>query len=146
MSSLWTYLLEITGFSDMGVVDLVVQGISFYGSHTKPPKFPRCWKPSLISMEELLDSAIWRRRAFLCGENAKLEEQVQKDLHEATMKEVQLDHLHGPFSEDQISQYFGTDRWLFNPCFALYQGSDSKVRAIDDGKRSALNICYTTNF
>eukprot|EP00435_Cladocopium_sp_Y103_P035275 s4658_g9.t1 len=39
-----------------------------------------------------------------------------------------------------------SDRWLFNPRFALYQGSENKVRAIDDGKRSALNLCYTTNF
>ena len=57
-----------------------------------------------------------------------------------------LGHLHGPLSEEEVTAHFGTDRWLFNPRFALYQGSENKVRAIDDGKRSALNLAYTTNF
>ena len=143
---LWKYLLETTNFSDMGVVDLVVKGIPLHGSHSKPPNFPDDWRPALVSMEELLDSSVWRRKALMGSISSKLEEQVQKDLHEATMKEVDLGHLHGPFSEEQITEHFGTDKWLFNPRFALYQGSEGKIRAIDDGKRSALNLCYTTNF
>ena len=57
-----------------------------------------------------------------------------------------MGNLHGPLSEEEVTAHFGTDRWLFNPRFALYQGSENKVRAIDDGKRSALNLAYTTNF
>ena len=34
----------------------------------------------------------------------------------------------------------------FQPSNAVYQGAESKIRAIDDGKRSALNLAYTTNF
>ena len=53
-----------------------------------------------------------------------------RNLHEATMKEVALWHLHGPFSEDQITitSHFGSDKWLFNPRFALYQGSEGNVQ------------------
>ena len=71
---------------------------------------------------------------------------MQDDLHDATMKEVALGHLHGPYSEQEVTEHFGSDKWLFNPRFALYQGPENKVRAIDDGKRSALNLAYTTNF
>ena len=143
---LWKYLLETTGFADMQVVDLVTQGIPLYGSHTKPPNFPDDWKPSLISVDELLDSSVWRRKALMGAEQAKAEDSVQDDLHEATMKEVALGHLHGPYSEQEVTEHFGSDKWLFNPRFALYQGSENKVRALDDGKRSALNLAYTTNF
>eukprot|EP00435_Cladocopium_sp_Y103_P042429 s357_g11.t1 len=146
MANNWKYLLETTQFPDMEVVDLVVKGIPLYGAHTKPPNFPDDWKPSLISVDELLESSIWRRKSLMNAEHTKLEEQVQRDLQETTMKEVELGHLHGPFSEDEVTAHFGTDRWLFNPRFALYQGSENKVRATDDGKRSALNLCYTTNF
>ena len=143
---LWRYLLETTGFADMQVVDLVTNGIPLYGCHTKPPNFPDDWKPSLISVDELLDSSVWRRKALMGAEQAKVEGSVQSDLHEATMKEVALGHLHGPYSEQEITEHFGSDKWLFNPRFALYQESENKVRAIDDGKRSALNLAFTTNF
>ena len=143
---LWKYLLETTGFVDMQVVDLVTNGIPLYGCHTKPPNFPDDWKPSLISVDELLESAVWRRKALMGAEQSKVEDSVQDDLHDATMKEVALGHLHGPYSEQEVAEHFGSDKWLFNPRFALYQGSENKVRAIDDGKRSALNLAYTTNF
>eukprot|EP00435_Cladocopium_sp_Y103_P006518 s5825_g2.t1 len=138
---LWRHLLEVTQFPDMEVVDLVTQGIPLYGTHTKPPNFPDDWRPSLISVDELLDSSIWRRKSLMSVEYSKQEEKVQQDLHETTMKEVELGHLHGPFSDAEVTAHFGTDKWLFNPRFALYQGSENKVRAIDDGKRSALNLC-----
>eukprot|EP00435_Cladocopium_sp_Y103_P013271 s3625_g3.t1 len=63
----------------------------------------------------------------MSAEYSKQEEKVQQDLHETTMKEVELGHLHGPFSEAEITAHFGTDKWLFNPRFALYQGSENKV-------------------
>ena len=31
-----------------------------------------------------------------------------EDLHAATMKEVELGHLHGPFSEREISEFGGS--------------------------------------
>ena len=143
---LWKYLLETTGFADMQVVDLVTNGIPLYGCHTKPPNFPDGWKPSLISVDELLESSVWRRKALMGTEQPKVEDSLQDDLHDATMKEVALGHLHGPYSEQEVTEHFGSDRWFFNPRFALNQGSGNKVTAIDDGKQSALNLAYTTNF
>ena len=140
---LWRHLLETTGCADMQVVDLVTNGIPLYGCHTKPPNFPDDW------VDELLESSVWRRKA-LGAEHSKMEDCVQDDLHEATMKEVELGHLHRPLSEEEVTEeltaHFGSDKWLFNPRFALYQGAESKIRAIDDGRRSALNLAYTTNF
>ena len=82
----------------------------------------------------------------MSSSNSQMDEAVQADLYEATMLEVERGHLHGPFSESEVTSHFGTDKWLFNPRFALYQGSENKIRAIDDGKRSGLNLAYNTNF
>lgn len=45
-----------------------------------------------------------------------------------------------------MTEFFGTEKWLYNPRFVLYQGEDRKIRAIDDCKRSGLNESYTTVF
>ena len=145
--SLWRYLLEATGFPDMEVVNMVTDGISLSGSHTKPQNFPDDWKPATVSAEELAASAVWRRKALMgASSNADLEDGQQEDLHQATLKEVELGHLFGPYSEDEMTQHFETDKWRYNPRFILYQGEDRKIRAIDDCKRSGLNESYTTVF
>lgn len=59
----------------------------------------------MISMDELLESSVWRRKSLMGGDKTHFDEQVQKDLHEATLKEVELGHLHGPFSEAQVSEH-----------------------------------------
>ena len=68
------------------------------------------------------------------------------ELHKATMEEVELGHLEGPFTEKQLDDRFGKNRWLFNKRFALHQGTaeNPKVRVIDDCRRSGLNSAYTT--
>ena len=57
---------------------------------------------------------------------AEFEVAQQEDLHAATMKEVGLGHLFGPFTESEMTEFFGTDRWLYNPRFTLYQGEEKK--------------------
>ena len=48
----------------------------------------------------------------LC-ESLLLEPELQTALLEATDKELELGFLEGPFeSEQQVSKYLGTDRWL----------------------------------
>ena len=59
------YLLETTSFPDMGVVDLVKDGIPLYGVHSKPPNFVVDWRPAALSVTELLDSSIWRRKILM---------------------------------------------------------------------------------
>ena len=41
----------------------------------------------------------------MSSQNTQLDEAVQSDLYAATMKEVGLGHLHGPFSEDEVTAH-----------------------------------------
>ena len=142
---LWKYLLQTTGFDDMGVIDLVVNGIPLYGSHSVPPNFPPDWKPAEYSVEELRKTAEWRRQVIMRTPSETTELQ-ENDLKQATDKEVELGHLAGPLSECQVTADLGSSDWLLNPRFILYQGEEQKVRPIDDCSRSGLNGSYTTNF
>ena len=144
---LWEALLRASDYPDMQVVDLMKQGVSLSGEHSFPQNFPKDWRPATISREDLLESAKWRRIA-LKSETLEIEQTKDEDLEQATMEEVKLGFLQGPFSEDQVSKIFEGDEWLMNKRFLLYQGTpeEPKSRVIDDCKRSGLNCSYTTNF
>ena len=48
--------------------------------------------------------------------------------------EVQRGEAEGPFTEQEITEHFGSEQWLLNPRFALYQ--------VDDAKQSGLNAAF----
>ena len=145
---LWEKLLRIANYDDIAVVDLVKNGAPLAGEHDQPTVYPPDWKPATSSVEELLDSAVWRRQSLQSSSSFD-DSDVEQKLHEASMEEVQAGHLSGPFTRLQIDDHFGKDRWLFTKRFALMQGTpeNPKVKVIDDcRRRSGLNSSYTTNF
>ena len=144
---LWEKLLRISNYDDIAVVDLVKNGVPLSGEHDQPTVYPPDWKPATSSVEELLDSAVWRRQSLQSSSSFE-DNDVEQKLHEASMEEVKAGHLSGPFTRLQIDDHFGKDRWLFTKRFALMQGTpeNPKVRVIDDCRRSGLNSSYTTNF
>lgn len=60
-----------------------------------------------------------------------MDKQQQKDLHEASLAEVDKGHLHGPLSEDQVSDALGDTSWIFSPRFAVYQVTRERRRKSD---------------
>eukprot|EP00435_Cladocopium_sp_Y103_P067680 s126_g30.t1 len=144
--ALWEALLKASNFADMEIVDMVKKGAPRTGEQTPSMLFPQDWKPATTSDEELLDSALWRRKVLQATANLENMQEEEQALHDSTLEEVRLGHLQGPFTEQQLDQKFGKDAWLFNKRFALQQGTpeNPKVRVIDDCRRSGLNAAYTT--
>ena len=141
---LWEALLKASCYDDMGIVDLVKQGIPLSGEHDRVEAFQSDWKPATISTEELLLQSLWRRRTLM-AESRSEEPQREADTREATLKEVGLGQLEGPLTEREVTERFGSS-WLATPRFILYQGAGKKIRTIDDCKRSGLNSAFTVNF
>ena len=141
----WKSLMEETGYQDVSIFDMVCNGIPLHGEHDMPPGAIPDWRPATISGDGLLATSVWRRKAIQ-GASPELESEQQKDLHEASLAEVAKGHLHGPLSEQQVTEALGDSGWLFSPRFAVYQGDEKKVRPIDDCKRPGLNSAYTVNF
>ena len=82
----------------------------------------------------------------LCGSPCwlPLKPELQTALLEATDKELELGFLEGPFeSEQQVSRYLGTDRWLAVRRFVIKQGE--KHRPIDDAHECQLNEAFSTS-
>ena len=136
--ALWETLLKASSFPDMDIVDVVKRGAELTGEPKPSPLFPFDGK--------LLTSSIWRRKALQVKHSGDRCEMKNDELHKATMEEVELGHLEGPFTEKQLDDRFGKNRWLFNKRFAWHQGTaeNPKVRVSDDCRRSGLNSAYTT--
>jgi len=144
--ALWETLLKASEFPDMEIVDLVKQGAPLTGQQAPSPLFPLDWKPATTSTEELVESSTWRRLALQAQSRKEDNSGEDAALNEATMEEVALGHLQGPFTEEQMDKKFGRGKWVFSKRFALQQGTpeNPKIRVIDDCRRSGLNSAYTT--
>lgn len=142
---LWRSLMQETGYRDIAIFDMIKSGMALYGEHDVPDGATLDWRPASSSADELLETSVWRRKAIQ-GASPDLDHDQQKDLHEASLAEVEKGHLIGPMDEHQVSAALGSSDWLFSPRFAVYQGEEKKVRPIDDCKRSGLNSAYTVNF
>ena len=144
--ALWETLLKDSKFPDMEIVQVVKKGAELTGEPDSSPLFPHDWKPATTSSDDLLASSVWRRKALQVKHSEDGHSIDIQALHAATMEEVSLGHLEGPFSESQLDEKFGKGAWLFNKRFALQQGTaeNPKVRVIDDCRRSGLNSAYTT--
>jgi len=144
--ALWEALLKASKFPDMEIVQVVKRGAELTGEPDSSPLFPYDWKPATTSSDDLLASSVWRRKALQVKHSEDGHAIDTQALHAATMEEVSLGHLEGPFSESQLDERFGKGAWLFNKRFALQQGTaeNPKVRVIDDCRRSGLNSAYTT--
>ena len=144
--ALWETLLKASNFPDMEIVQIVRRGAELTGEPDSSPLFPYDWKPATASADDLLASSVWRRKALQVKHSEDGHAMDTQGLHAATMEEVSLGHLEGPFTERQLDEKFGKGAWLFNKRFALQQGTaeNPKVRVIDDCRRSGLNSAYTT--
>jgi len=99
-------LLKKYDYDDMSVCDLVVREPPLVGQHDTPKCYPEKVKLATLTESDLRKSAKWRRAAIVhrqCGQ----EDEHVAHLMEATMDEVNLGFLDGPFhTEKEISQFF----------------------------------------
>ena len=81
---------------------------SLCGEHDYPQIFPADWKPATATAKELLDGAVWRRCALQSSSSSDYSmDSKEEDLHAATMEEVGLGHLQGPFTMRGLGRMLG---------------------------------------
>ncbi|CAE7203401.1 unnamed protein product [Symbiodinium sp. CCMP2592] len=141
--SLFEALLKEHAYWDMGVVQLMEQGVDLVGFQDTPSCYPQKIAPATMSRDEFLDSAEWRRRA-LTTPGARAPDAGQLAHLEQTCKEeVDLGFMLGPYTEDQVSRLFGHTRWSCIRRFVLEQ-KPGKLRPIDDAKEALVNSASTS--
>ncbi len=122
----------------------MMSGVPLVGQHDTPPCYPEKIKLATLTEEDLRKSAKWRRAAIL-GKKTIQEVEHGKHLIGATSEELQLGFLEAPFrSEQEVTAFFGHDRWAIIRRFVLVQGAEKKLRPIDDCLEAQLNFRYTS--
>ncbi|CAE7806588.1 unnamed protein product [Symbiodinium sp. CCMP2592] len=139
---LWKHLLEQNGFDDMQVCDFMMSGVPIVGQSACPPLFSKKIVPATMSEQDLKSTASFRRRV-LTGSSGMQAADLQDLLSKATMDEVDLGFLEGPYTESQVSGLFHSEDWNCIRRFLILQGAENKPRPIDDGHEALINNCFT---
>ncbi|CAE7035336.1 gpt [Symbiodinium sp. CCMP2592] len=140
---LWRKLLQETGFPDVSVGELM-EGVNLVGKPDKSPLFE--WKevPATSSVQDLLDSSVWRNHALQKPPDDDPDDLAGK-LLECTLQEVQKGFLKGPYqSEEQVRAALGEETLCCTRRFLIVQGSadNQKFRPIDDLRESGINAAF----
>ena len=142
--ALFSKILSQLDYWDMGVVvDLLRDGVPLVGLQEAPIGYKKNFIPATMTEEELLSSALYRRK-LLMGDHRDWTAEEQQALLDTTSDEVTRGFLEGPYSEDEMTVLLETDQWSLNPRFVLFQGASRKVRIIDDAKKSCVNDAYSS--
>ena len=141
---LWRELLKKYHYDDMGVVDFMLKGVPIVGVHDAPPCYPELLKPASMTQSDLESTSAWRRKAMLARVPVVDPSHIDH-LIETTDEELSLGFLEGPFfSEDEVTQHLGRSDWSLVRRFVLVQGTEGKLRPIDDCLEAQLNFAYTS--
>ena len=140
---LFETLLRQLEFWDMEVVSLLKLGVPIVGLQEPPNGYQKLLQPASMTEDELVNTAKWRRHSLMSAARS-LSAEEEDALVEATAVEVEKGFLQGPYTEEEMSVLMGTDGWSLNPRFVLFQGSNQKVRVIDDAKQSGVNSAYSS--
>ncbi|CAE7297403.1 unnamed protein product [Symbiodinium sp. CCMP2592] len=138
---LWRRLLQETGFPDVSVGELM-EGVDLVGKPAKLSLFE--WKevPATSSVQDLLDSSVWRNHALQKSLDVDDSDDLTSKLWECTLQEVEKGFLKGPFqSEEQVRAALGEEAVCCTRRFLVVQGSaeNPKFRPIDDFRESGIN-------
>ena len=139
---LFEHLLKQLDFWDLDVVNLLKFGIPLVGMQEPPAGYQKLLVPATMTVEELQNTAQWRRRCLMNSSRGFSCEEEQA-LLEATAAEVERGFLQGPYTQQELDVLLGED-WSLNPRFALFQGANNKIRVIDDAKQSGVNSAYSS--
>ncbi|CAE7029847.1 unnamed protein product [Symbiodinium sp. CCMP2592] len=139
---LWKHLLEQNNFDDMQVCDFMMSGVPIVGQSACPQPFSRKIVPATMTEQDLKGTASFRRKV-MTGSSGMQAADLQDLLSKATLDEVDLGFLEGPYTESQVSAFFHSDDWNCIRRFLILQGAENKPRPIDDGHEALINNCFT---
>ena len=133
---LWREMMEFYGYHDCDVFNEVVSGIDLVGVAPSVANFEPSFKPAVITVDELANSASSARKALLNSTRSCGDPNIDSEVYSKTMQEVSEGWLHGPVDpstlgpKDVVSRRFG---------IVQSHGNSKKVRLIDDFSASCVN-------
>ena len=140
---LWRELMKQTEFDDPTLFDECVNGFKLVGQAVCSPQFPQHHVSMQQTPEELRSKSIWLRKsnAAKCKSTGRAE--LDDLVWSQTLEERDKGWLKGPYTEKEVDELVGSNRWLATRRFPLEQRD--KTRLIDDALASGLNSAYGTS-
>ena len=137
-------LLEQEGYDDVAAADLLVEGVRVVGCSPHPCGYDHKLVPASLTEGELRRTASSRRLAMEASSRVFNKEHA-RHLSEVTKEEAEQGFLEGPLNADEVTERLGTAEWGIVPRFILVQGSEGKLRPIDDCAVCQINAACTTS-
>ena len=135
-------LLEQEGYDDVAAADILVEGVRVVGSSPHPCGYDHKLVPA--SLTEGSSGGQLRPRAMEASSRVFNREHA-RHLSEVTKDEAEHGFLEGPLTATEVTERLGTSEWGIVPRFILVQGSEGKLRPIDDCAVCQINAACTTS-
>ena len=130
--SLFKEILESSGYDDMAVVDILVNGAPLSGLVEESGIFPKVFRPASLSIQSLKDRSKEIRSAILSKVKSSGDAECDAFVWTETCKEKEKGWLTGPIPLAELK-----DGSVISRRFGIWQ--KSKYRCIDDYSASLVN-------
>ena len=139
---LFKEMMKESDYKDEHLFNNIVEGFKLMGDLPVTGIFPSKSSFATLTEEQVRDSAEINRRALIATAQRPMEEDIQRGVYEATLKEVEQGWLEGPIDVRNLNP-----RAVLTRRFGVKQTSTSqdgsrveKVRPIDDFTESLVNL------
>ncbi len=124
---LFKEILSEIGFPKIDlIVKLLTAGVPMFGEFPVTDVFPKKEVKATSSIEKLMRSSKWSRRALLGSMRPSGDEELDKAIYEKTLEELEWGMLKGAFTESELTEKLGP-LWVPARRFGIHQGDYKQI-------------------
>ena len=140
---LFKEMMADAGVADPLLFEELCNGFRLVGDLSPSGQFPPQWKPAVLGIEQLRQTAIWAQRAVVGSCKRVLEDsEIAAAVWQETVEQAAEDKrwVKGPYSSEEITAKHGK-HWIPSRRFGVRQGE--KIRSVDDFSQFLVNSTVT---
>ena len=140
---LFKEMLEEAGVRDESLFEEMRSGFRLVGDLAPSGQFQPQFKPAVLGIEQLRQTAIWAQKAVMSSCLKVLQDdEIAQAIWSETMEQASegKQWVKGPFSAAEITEKHGT-KWIPARRFGVRQGG--KIRPVDDFSQFLINATVT---
>eukprot|EP00435_Cladocopium_sp_Y103_P006698 s4577_g2.t1 len=142
---LFKEMLSDAGVNDPNLFSEMCSGFKLVGDLLPSGQFQQQWKPAVLGVEQLKQTAVYSQKAVVASCKRVLEDpDIARAVWDETMEQAAPDKawVKGPFSAAEVTKAHGS-HWVPSRRFGVRQGG--KVRAVDDFSQFLVNSTVTSH-
>ena len=140
---LFREMLDDAGIKDESLFKELCTGFRLVGDIDASGQFTEQFKPAILGVEQLRQTAVWAQKAVVPSCRRVLEDlEVAQAVWSETLEQAAPEKgwVLGPFTSAQVTERLG-DQWIPSRRFGVRQGG--KIRPVDDFSQFLINSTVT---